>query len=60
MVGHHVAQGARPIVVAAAGLDADGFDDRNLHVVNVATIPNGLENTVRETERQNILDRLLS
>ncbi len=60
MVRHHVAQGARPIVVAAAFLHAYGFGDRNLYVVNVAAIPDRLENPVRETERQDVLNRFFS
>src|ERR1700675_1567249 len=60
VVGHHVAEGARSVVVAAAFLDAHGFGDRNLDVVDVAAIPDRLEDSVRETERQNILDRFFS
>ena len=48
------------IIVAAALLYAHGFSDRNLHVIDVSSIPDGLENPVRKTERQNILNGLFS
>ena len=60
MVGHHVAQGARVVVVAAALFDAHGFGDGDLHVVDVAAIPDRFENSVGETERQNVLDSFFS
>ena len=60
VVRHHVAEGASAIVVAAAFFYPHGFSHRNLNVVNVAAIPDGLENPVCETERQNVLHRLFS
>ena len=60
VIGHHVAQGASCIVIIAALFDADGFGNRNLHVVDVAAIPYRLENSVGEAEGQDILDRLFS
>ena len=51
----HVAQGARFFVVPAAFFHADVLRDRNLHVIDVISVPQRFENTVRKTERQNIL-----
>src|SRR5207244_413769 len=50
------AQGASRIIVTATLLDADGFSHGNLHVINVAAVPDRLENSVGETKSQNILD----
>ncbi len=60
VVLHHVAQCARAVVVAAAPLDADGLGDRDLHVVDDVGVPQPLEDRVGETERQQVLDRLLA
>ena len=59
MVRHHVPKGARVLVVAAAVLHAHGLRDRDLHVVDVAPVPDGLEDPVREAEDQQVLDGLL-
>ena len=58
--GHHVAQRARLVVVAAAPLDADRLGDGDLHVVDVAAVPDRLEDAVAEAERQDVLDGLLA
>ena len=47
------------VVVAAALLDADGLGHGDLHVVDVAPIPDGLEDAVGEPERHQVLDGLL-
>ena len=60
MVGHHVAQRARLVVVAAALFHADGFRHRDLHVIDVAAVPDRLENSVGEAERQDVLDGFLA
>jgi hypothetical protein len=57
MVRHHVAQGASAIVIAATLLDTERLGYRNLHVVDVAAIPDGFEDAVAETKDQDVLDR---
>ena len=47
-------------VVRAAVLDAQFFRHRNLHVVDVAAIPEGLKNAVGEPEHQQVLHRLFA
>ena len=41
-------------------LDADGFGDSNLDVVDKIAVPDRLKNGVGETEHQNILDGFLA
>ena len=60
VVGNHVAQGAGGVVVTSARFDADGFGDGDLHVINVAAVPDRLEDSVGEAKRQNILDGLFA
>ena len=60
MVGHHVPQGARLVVVPTPLLHAQGFGHRNLHVVDVAAVPDGFEDSVGESEHQNVLNRFLA
>src|ERR1035437_5985341 len=60
MVLDHVRQRARFLVIRAAPLDADGFRRRNLHVVDVTPVPQGLENPVAEPECQDVLHSLLA
>src|SRR5262245_44288387 len=60
MVGNHVAQGARLIVVAAARFDAQGLGDRDLYVVDVAAIPQRLEDAVGKAKDEDILHRFLA
>ena len=45
--------------VAAAPLDADRLGAGDLHVVDVAVVPDRLEDPVREPEHEQVLDRLL-
>ena len=56
VVGHHVAKRAGCLVIPAAQLDAKFLGHRHLHVVHVAAIPHRLENAVRKTKGQNILN----
>ena len=56
----HVAQRAGLLVVAAAPLDAERLGDGDLHVVDVAAVPERLEDAVGEAEDQDVLDRLLA
>src|SRR5229473_4482139 len=60
MVGNHVTQRSRLIVVTSAFLHSDGFSHRNLYVVDISPVPNRFENSVSETKSQDILNRLLS
>ena len=60
MVLHHVAQRARRLVVAAAAFDADRLGHRDLHVVDVAAVPDRLEDAVGEAEDHQVLDGLLA
>ena len=56
MVGHHVTQRARFIVVAAALLHADGFGNRDLHVIYIAAVPDRLENAIGKSKCQDVLN----
>ena len=47
-------------VVAAAVLHAHGLGHGDLHVVDVAPVPDRLEQGVGEAERQDVLHRLLA
>ena len=48
------------VVVAAAALDADRLGDGDLHVVDVAAVPDRLEDAVGEAEDHQVLDGLLA
>ena len=56
----HVAQRAGIVVVAAALFDADGLGRGDLHGVDVAAIPERLENDVGKAQRHDILHRLFA
>ncbi len=60
VVRHHVAQRARFVVIGPALFDAYRLRHRDLDVVDVAPVPNRLEDSVREAEDQDILDGLFS
>ncbi len=60
VIWHHVAQRSGLIVVTAALFHAHGFRHRNLHVIDVAPVPDGLEDSVGESKRQDVLDRFLA
>src|SRR5919204_6124884 len=60
MVLKDVAERARILVVLAAPLDADVLGHRDLDVVDIAPVPDRLENAVREAEDHHVLDRLFS
>jgi hypothetical protein len=60
VVLQHVARGAAAVVVTAAGADAEFFGDGDLDVVDVATVPERLEDRVGETQDEEILDGLLA
>src|SRR5438445_12909621 len=60
VIGHHVAQRPRLVVVAAPLLYAPGFSNTDLHAVTVAAVPHALEYAVGKAEGQEILNRFLS
>ena len=60
VIRDHVAQCASLLVIAAAHLDAERFGHRDLHVIDVTTIPDRLEDAVAEAEDQDVLDGLLA
>ena len=55
-----MSRSAPAVVVAAAFLHADLLGDRDLHVVDVAPVPDRLEDAVGESEDQDVLHRLLA
>ena len=59
MVLDHVAQRAGLLVVRAARLDADALADRDLHVVDVVPVPEGLEDAIGPAEDEDVLHGLL-
>src|SRR5579863_1883467 len=60
VIRNHVAQRAGLIIVTAAILDAYGFRNGYLHMVNVAAVPDRLENSFAKAEGQDILHGLFA
>src|SRR5215472_1151648 len=60
MILHHVAQNARVLEVGPAALDPDRLGARDLDVIDVFLVPQGLENAVGEPEHQKVLDGFLA
>ena len=60
MVRDHVAQRSCSFKVGAAPLHADRLGIRDLHVVDVAPVPDGLENRVVEAEDHDVLHGLFA
>src|SRR5215472_18485664 len=60
MVGDHIAQAARAVVIASAPFDSKRLRHSYLHMIDVATIPDRLEDSVGKTEHQNVLNGLLA
>ena len=60
MILEEVARGARLLVEGAALLDPDRLGDRDLDVVDVAAVPDRLEDPVPEAEDQDVADGLLA
>src|SRR5438105_5371368 len=58
VIGHHVTQRARLVIVAAALLYAHRFRNANLNLGNVAPVPAGLEYAVGKAKSQDILEGL--
>ena len=60
-VGHdHVPVGAGRVVERGPALDRQRLRHVDLHVPDVITVPDRLEQPVREPERQDVVDRLLA
>src|SRR5579864_5482987 len=55
MVGHHVAQSAGGVEISAAPLHAHSLGVGDLHVVDVAAIPDWLEDGIVEPEHHDVL-----
>ncbi len=60
VVLHDVAHGAGGLVEAAACADAEGLGHGDLHVVDLAAVPDRLEDRVGEPEGEEVLHRLLA
>ena len=60
VVGHHIAQGSCIIEVSAPSLHSNRFRIRDLHMVDVAPIPDRLEDGIVETEDHDVLHGLLA
>ena len=56
----HVADVPHLLVELASALDADLLGNRDLYVIDVATVPERLEHPVGETDGQDVLHRLLA
>ena len=60
MILHHVAQSTGLVVESTSTLDAHILYRCDLHALDVVAIPERLEDTIRKTQRHDILYRLLS
>jgi hypothetical protein len=60
VVWHHVPQRPRSLVEPAATLDTHSLSCRDLHMVDMVTVPERLEDAVRKSQHQNVLDRFLA
>ncbi len=60
MVLHDVARGPGLFVELAAALDADVLGHRDLDVIDVVAVPDGLEDRVAEAQDDQVLDGLLA
>ena len=60
MVLHHVAQGAGILVVSRARFDAERFARRDLHIVDIAAVPQRFEDGVGEAQDHDVLRGLLA
>ena len=60
VVLHHVADGARLVIIAAARADAEAFGHGDLDVVDIVAVPDRLEDAVAKAEDEDVLHRLLA
>ena len=60
MIGHHVAQSSSLIKIAASAFHAHGLSHGDLHVINIAAIPDRLEDAVGKAKGHDVLHRLFA
>ena len=60
MILDHVAHRAGFFIVAAASFDAERLGDGDLHMIDVRVVPQRLQQDVGETQRHEVLHRLLA
>ena len=60
MILHHVAQRAGIVVVPSPLLHSHRFGDGDLHVIDVAPVPDRLEERIGKPEGEDVLHRLLA
>src|SRR5262245_27835377 len=60
MILDHVTQRARFLIVSPPALDSNRLGGRDLHVIDVAAVPQWLENAVPPAEREDVLHRFLA
>ena len=60
VVLQHVAHRAGSVVVVAAAFDADGLGHGDLHLLDVARVPQRLEQRVAEAQREQVLHAFLA
>src|SRR5579859_2796678 len=58
MVLDHIADGARLFIVTTTAFNPDIFRHCDLHVIDVAAVPDWLKDTIGQSEDQDILDGL--
>ena len=60
VVLHHVPQGTGGFVVASPFFNANGFGCGDLHIGDIITIPDWLEDRVGKAQHQDVLNRFLA
>ncbi len=60
MILHHVAQGAGLVIITGPFLHPHGFSHRHLHMLNIAAMPQRLEQRIGKTQGHQVLHRLLA
>ena len=60
MILEHVSQNPGRVVVSPSSTYHHLFGNRDLHMVDIITIPDGLKDAIRKTQSENILYRLLA
>src|SRR5260370_23573833 len=60
MILHHIADSPRLFIIAGTALYTDIFRHGDLHTVDIATVPNWLEDTISQAEDEDILHCLLT
>ena len=60
VIRHHIPQGACIVEISAAQFDANGLGIRDLNVIDVAPVPDGLEDGIVEAKNHDVLHRLFT